>query len=89
MCPALGDSESVTLDPMETRETIPLDARAQQPPFVLGRLLVGELSIDEGASYLRLSTRHVRRLLGEIRADGASAPLNRAHARLDTTARRS
>src|SRR5487761_2407505 len=58
---------------MRPRETITLDAHAQQRLFVLTHVLAGELTLDEAATYLQLSTRQVRRLLGEVRADGAAA----------------
>ena len=58
---------------MTPRETITLDARAQQRLYVLTHVLAGELSIEQAAAYLRLSIRQVRRLLGELRGAGAAA----------------
>jgi hypothetical protein len=58
---------------METRETITLDARAQQRVLVLTHVVAGELTLDEAAAYLRLSTRQVRRLADGFRARGAAA----------------
>ena len=58
---------------MTPRETITLDARAQQRLTVLTHVLAGELTLDVAATYLRLSTRQVRRLLDELRDDGARA----------------
>jgi len=46
---------------METRETISLDSRAQHRIYVLTHVLAGELTVDEAAAVLRLSTRQVRR----------------------------
>ena len=40
---------------MQTRETITLDAKAQQRLLVLTHVLAGELDIGEAAAYLRLS----------------------------------
>ena len=57
----------------KTRETISLDSRAQQRLYVLTHVLAGELSADEAAAVLRLSTRQVRRLLGRYRDEGAAA----------------
>jgi hypothetical protein len=58
---------------MTSRETITLDARAQQRLTVLTHVLAGELTLDQAAAYLRLSTRQVRRLLVELRGEGAAA----------------
>lgn len=58
---------------MTSRETITLDARAQQRLTVLTHVLAGELTLEQAAAYLRLSTRQVRRLLVELRGDGAGA----------------
>jgi transposase len=55
------------------RETITLDARAQQRLYVLNHVLAGELSLDEAARVLRLSVRQVRRLIDRYRAAGAAA----------------
>ena len=49
---------------METRETITLDARAQQRVYVLNHVLTGGLTAEEAARVLELSIRQVRRLLG-------------------------
>jgi len=57
---------------METRE-ITLDARAQQRVIVLTHLAAGELTLDEAAAYLRLSTRQVRRLVDGFRTHGPAA----------------
>jgi hypothetical protein len=51
---------------METRETIRLDARAQQRLGVLTHVLAGRLTAAEAAAYLRLSERQVRRLLAGL-----------------------
>ena len=58
---------------METRETIRLDSKTQHRLYVLTHLLAGELTADEAASVLRLSTRQVRRLVERYRIDGAAA----------------
>jgi hypothetical protein len=58
---------------METRETIALDARAQQRLVVLTHVLAGEVRAEEAAAYLRLSVRHVLRLVGRLRTEGAAA----------------
>lgn len=57
---------------METRETITLDARAQQRLLVLTHVLAGELDVGEAAAYLRLSTRQVSRLAERLRTEGAA-----------------
>jgi transposase len=57
---------------METRETITLDARAQQRLLVLTHVLAGELAIEDAAAYLRLSVRQVSRLAERLRAEGAA-----------------
>jgi transposase len=57
---------------METRETIILDARAQQRLLVLTHVLAGELDVGEAAAYLRVSTRQVARLAERLRAEGAA-----------------
>ncbi len=57
---------------MDTRE-IKLDARAQQRVIVLTHIVAGELTLDEAAAYLRLSTRQVRRLVDGFRGRGAAA----------------
>jgi Winged helix-turn helix len=56
---------------METRETITLDARAQQRLLVLTHVLAGELAIDDAAAYLHVSPRQVRRLAEHLQANGA------------------
>ncbi|MGH2513181.1 MAG: helix-turn-helix domain-containing protein [Candidatus Limnocylindrales bacterium] len=56
---------------MDTRE-INLDARAQQRVLVLTHVMTGELSVEEAATYLQLSTRQVRRLVDGFRAQGVS-----------------
>jgi Helix-turn-helix domain len=58
---------------MTSRETISLDARAQQRLTVLTHMLADELTLDQAAAYLHLSTRQVRRLLVELRGEGAAA----------------
>ncbi len=58
---------------MEKRETITLDARAQQRLAVLNHVLSGELSPAEAAAYVRLSSRQLRRLLKAYRRDGVAA----------------
>lgn len=58
---------------METRETITLDARAQQRLLVLAHVLAGELDVGEAAAYLRLSSRQVMRLVERLRTEGAAA----------------
>src|SRR5437867_3348124 len=55
---------------METRETITLDARAQQRLFVLSHVLAGELTLGDAAQVLRVSERQVRRLVERYRAAG-------------------
>ena len=57
---------------METRETIILDARAQQRLYVLNHVLTGGLTAEEAARVLQLSIRQVRRLLRRYRADGSA-----------------
>src|SRR2546425_13121861 len=61
---------------METRETIHLDSRAQQRLYVLTYVLAGELTAEEAASVLRLSTRQVARLVRRYRDEGAVALLH-------------
>lgn len=57
---------------MKTRETITLDARAQQRLLVLAHVLAGELDVGEAAAYLQLSTRQVTRLAERLRTEGAA-----------------
>ncbi|HSW41187.1 MAG TPA: ISNCY family transposase [Patescibacteria group bacterium] len=57
---------------METRETITLDARAQQRLLVLTHVLAGELDVGEAAAYLRLSPRQVTRLAERLHTEGAA-----------------
>ena len=57
---------------METRETITLDAKAQQRLLVLTHVLAGELAIADAAAYLRLSARQVGRLADRLRTEGAA-----------------
>jgi len=64
------DSDFVTLEPMETREAITSEPRAQQRLVVLTHILAGELDRNEAADALGLSVRQVRRLLERYRADG-------------------
>ncbi len=65
-------SENVTLDRMETRETITLDARAQHRLYVLNHVLTGGLTAEEAARVLQLSVSQVRRLLRRYRDDGSA-----------------
>jgi predicted outer membrane repeat protein len=58
---------------MDTRETITLDGPAQRRLTILTHLLAGELTLDETAVLLELSTRQVRRLVERFRRDGAAA----------------
>jgi transposase len=58
---------------METRETITLDARAQQRLNVLNHVLADELTLNEAARVLRISVRQVRRLIDRYRRAGAAA----------------
>jgi transposase len=58
---------------METRETITLDGRAQQRLYVLNHVVAAELTIEEAARVLRLSSRQVRRLVERYRAGGPAA----------------
>lgn len=58
---------------MQTRETITLDARAQQRMLVLTHVLAGELTLEDAANYLRLSVRQVQRLVAAFRSEGAPA----------------
>jgi hypothetical protein len=57
---------------MKTRETITLDARAQQRLLVLTHVLAGELAVTDAAAYLGLSTRQVSRLCERLRTEGAA-----------------
>ncbi len=57
---------------MQTRETITLDARAQQRLLVLAHVLAGELAVIDAAAYLGLSTRQVKRLADRLRSEGAA-----------------
>jgi transposase len=57
----------------KTRETISLDSRAQQRLYVLNHVLAGALTPDEAGRILRLSRRHVCRLIDRYRADGVAA----------------
>jgi transposase len=58
---------------METRETITLDARAQQRLLVLSHVLAGELDERDAAAYLGLSGRQIHRLSARLRTEGAAA----------------
>ena len=58
---------------METRETITLDGRAQQRLQILTHVLAGDLTLDEAAHVVRLSSRQVRRLLDRYRTSGPGA----------------
>lgn len=67
---------------MEKRETITLDARAQQRLYVLNHVLAGGLTAEEAARVLHLSVRQVRRLLVRYRsAEGAAALVHGNHGR--------
>lgn len=67
---------------MEKRETITLDARAQQRLYVLNHVLAGALTAEEAGRVLHLSVRQVRRLLVRYRsAEGASALIHGNHGR--------
>ncbi len=55
---------------MEKRETITVDARAQQRLYVLEHLGAGRITADEAARVLQLSVRQVRRLLAGYRSEG-------------------
>lgn len=68
---------------MDTRE-IALDARAQQRIIVFTHVAAGELTFDEAAAYLQLSTRQVRRLVDRFRARGASAVVHGNRGRAPT-----
>ena len=67
---------------METRETITLDARAQQRLFVLNHVLTGGLTAEEAARVLDLSIRQVRRLLRRYRVDGSAGLVHGNRARV-------
>lgn len=68
---------------MDTRETITLDARAQQRLMVLDQVLAGALSVDEASRYLQLSTRQVQRLLARYASpEGAAALVHGNHGRV-------
>jgi transposase len=58
---------------METRETIHLDNRAQHRLQILSHVLAGELTADEAAGALGLSTRQVKRLVRRYHDEGAAA----------------
>ncbi len=58
---------------MQTRETITLDARAQQRMLVLTHVLAGELTVEDAADHLGLSVRQVQRLAATFRTEGAPA----------------
>jgi hypothetical protein len=60
---------------METRETIRSDARAQQRLGVLTHVLAGRLTLADGAAYLRLSERQVRRLMAGLSGPRGAAAL--------------
>ncbi|MBM4408630.1 MAG: ISNCY family transposase [Chloroflexi bacterium] len=57
---------------METRETISLDARAQQRIYVLNHVLAGALTAAEAGRILKRSERQIRRLLDRYRVLGAA-----------------
>jgi len=58
---------------MDTRETITLDGPAQQRLTILTHLSAGELTLEEAATILDLSTRQVRRLAERLHRDGLAA----------------
>ena len=60
---------------METRETITLDARAQQRLGVLTHELAGRLTLHQAATYLRLSERQVQRLAAGLAGSRGAAIL--------------
>ncbi len=57
---------------MKTRETITLDARAQQRLMVLTHVLARELDLALAAQALELSERQVQRLTERLRTQGAA-----------------
>lgn len=57
------------------RETITLDARAQQRLYVLNHVLAGEITAAQAAAFLEVSVRTVRRLLAAYRSDRSAATL--------------
>jgi hypothetical protein len=57
---------------MKTRETIALDARAQQRLIVLTHLAAGELDLVAAALALELSERQTRRLADRLATQGAA-----------------
>ena len=57
------------------RETITLDARAQQRLYVLNHVLAGEITAEEAAAYLEVTVRTVRRLLAAYRSERSAAAL--------------
>jgi transposase len=61
---------------METRETITLDAHAQQRMLVLTHVLAGELSLEDAAGHLGISVRQVQRLVSAVRTEGAAVLLH-------------
>jgi len=60
---------------MEKRETITLDAKAQQRLYVLNHVLAGGLTAEEAGRVLHLSVRQVRRLLHRYRSSEGAASL--------------
>jgi transposase len=58
---------------MDTRETITLDGPAQQRLTILTHLAAGELTLEEAAAILDLSTRQVRRLVERLHSEGVVA----------------
>ncbi|MEA2025377.1 MAG: ISNCY family transposase [Chloroflexota bacterium] len=58
---------------MDTRETITLDEAAQRRLTILTHLMADDLTLEEAAVLLDLSTRQVRRLVMRLRSEGASA----------------
>jgi transposase len=57
---------------METRDTVVLDRQAQRRMELLNRLLEDVVSVDQVATALGLSVRHVKRLLAAYRHSGAA-----------------
>ncbi len=64
----------MTLNRMETGETITLDPRAQRRLYILNFVLSGALTADEAARACTCRSARSRRLLGPYRAhDGPDA----------------
>ena len=63
------------------RETITLTKKEQQRAHVLSRLQAGTFTAQTAAELLRLSLRHVRRLLAKVRTQGIAALAHRNRGR--------